>query len=190
MRKLAIFASGGGSNAKKLIEYFKDSNEVSIALIVCNKPNAGVLSIARSAGIETLLINKVDFYETTNCIKLLEQYEIEFIILAGFLWKVPDYLINAFAKKIINIHPALLPKYGGKGMYGIHVHTAVVAAQEKETGITIHLVDEVYDNGEILFQTSCKLAPTDTPTEVAAKVLTLEHAHFAEVVEQYVTKIS
>lgn len=183
MIKLAIFASGAGSNAAKIIEHFKHSTTVVIDLIVCNKKEAGVWGIAAANQIDTLYINRESFIESDSCVKQLQARSIDFIVLAGFLWKVPETLINAYPGKIINIHPALLPKYGGKGMYGMHVHEAVIAAGEKESGITIHYVDAHYDEGDIIFQAKCTIEPTDTPASLAAKIHVLEHAHFPVVIE-------
>ncbi len=202
---VAIFASGAGSNAKKIIEYYENkSTPIKISLIVCNVPGAGVLEIAKSKGIPTLLINKTEF-AATGYVESLHNADIHFIVLAGFLWKVPEVLVNAYqpgmkidssmvngktntARGIINIHPALLPNYGGKGMYGARVHEAVVAAGEKETGITIHWVDAHYDEGDIIFQTKCGLDETDTPSSVADKIHALEHAHFAPTIEKILLK--
>ena len=202
---VAIFASGAGSNAKKIIEYFENkSTPVKISLIVCNVQGAGVLDIAKSKGIPTLMINKTEF-ASTGYVESLHNADIHFIVLAGFLWKVPEVLVHAYqpgmkidssvvngkvntAKGIINIHPALLPNYGGKGMYGSRVHEAVVAAGEKETGITIHWVDAHYDKGDIIFQASCAVEPSDTPTTVADKIHVLEHQHFAPTIEQILLK--
>ena len=202
---VAIFASGAGSNAKKIIEYFENkTTTIKISLIVCNVPGAGVLEIAKSKGIPTLLINKTEF-ATTGYVESLHNADIHFIVLAGFLWKVPEVLVNAYqpgmkidstmvngktntARGIINIHPALLPNYGGKGMYGARVHEAVVAAGEKETGITIHWVDANYDEGDIILQKKCQLDENDTPYTVAEKIHLLEHAHFAPTIEQLLLK--
>ncbi len=187
---VAIFASGAGSNAKKIIEYFENkSTPVKISLIVCNVPGAGVLDIAKSKGIPTLMINKAEF-ASTGYVESLHNADIHFIVLAGFLWKVPEVLVQAYqpgvgdARGIVNIHPALLPNYGGKGMYGSRVHEAVVAAGEKETGITIHWVDAHYDEGDIIFQAICAVDASDTPTTVANKIHVLEHQHFAPTIEQ------
>ncbi len=197
---VAIFASGAGSNAKKIIEYFENkTTPIKISLIVCNVPGAGVLEIAKSKGIPTLLINKAEF-STTGYVESLHNADIHFIVLAGFLWKVPEILVNAYqpgmkidssmvngktntARGIINIHPALLPKYGGKGMYGANVHEAVIAAGEKESGITIHWVDAHYDEGDIILQKKCDIDETDTPSILAQKIHVLEHAHFAPTIE-------
>lgn len=183
---IAIFASGAGSNAKKIIETFKYDNEVTIALIVCNKPGAGVLDIASNENIPTLLINKERFFSGDNYLDELKAKDIDFIVLAGFLWKIPTALINAYTNKIINIHPALLPKYGGKGMYGQYVHQAVIDAGDKESGITIHFVDELYDHGNIIFQATCPVIETDTPETLAAKIHHLEHTHFPAVIGKLV----
>ncbi|TAG08110.1 MAG: phosphoribosylglycinamide formyltransferase, partial [Sphingobacteriia bacterium] len=180
---LAIFVSGTGTNAAKIIDYFSQHKLVLVDLIVVNKPNAGVLSVAKTHHIDTWLIERSAFYETDCYLNDLKTRGIDFLILAGFLWKVPEYLVSAFPNKIVNIHPALLPKFGGKGMYGMKVHEAVVDAGEKETGITIHYVNEQYDEGAIIFQSSCTVEPTDTPEIVAQKVHELEHRHFAEVLE-------
>ncbi len=187
MTHLAIFASGTGSNARKIIENFKNSPSVRVALVVSNKKDAGVLDIAREHGIPTQVIDRKMFYETEDLLGILKKHEIEFIVLAGFLWLVPTYLVRAFPKKMVNIHPALLPKFGGKGMYGKHVHEAVKSANETETGITIHLVNEHYDEGDIVFQTKCPVLPDDTPDDIARRVLQLEHRHFPTIIAQLLT---
>ena len=216
---IAIFASGTGSNARKIIEYFEGassglaaagdssltseaskstSSQVKVSLIVCNVPDAGVLAIAKEKGIPTLLINKGEF-AATGYVESLHNADIQFIVLAGFLWKVPEVLVRAYqpgmkidgalvngkenvSKGIINIHPALLPKYGGKGMYGSRVHEAVIATGEKESGITIHWVNEHYDEGGIIFQATCEVVSGDTPETLADKIHVLEHAHFAPTI--------
>jgi folate-dependent phosphoribosylglycinamide formyltransferase PurN len=201
---IAIFASGAGSNARKIIEYFEGagskstSSQVKVSLIVCNVPDAGVLAIAKEKGIPALLINKSEF-AATGYVESLHNADIQFIVLAGFLWKVPEVLVRAYqpgmkingalvngkenvSKGIINIHPALLPKYGGKGMYGSRVHEAVIAAGEKESGITIHWVNEHYDEGGIIFQATCEVVSSDTPETLANKIHLLEHAHFAPTI--------
>lgn len=183
---IAIFASGAGSNARKIIEHLKGHVSIQVALIVCNKPGAGVLAIARTHQIPTLLIEKERFFKGDAYLAELQEHHIRFIVLAGFLWKVPDALIKAYPDKIINIHPALLPKYGGKGMYGMRVHEAVIAAGEKESGITIHYVNEHFDEGTPIFQARCPVAPGDTPEELAQKIHALEHRYFPEIVEKTV----
>jgi phosphoribosylglycinamide formyltransferase-1 len=184
--KIAIFASGGGSNARKIIEYFKDSPVGEVALVVSNKRNVGVLDIAESHGVPTHIIDRQGFYESEVMLDKLKQHKIDLIVLAGFLWLVPGYLVRAFPGKILNIHPALLPKYGGKGMYGHHVHEAVKAAGEPESGMTIHFVNEHYDEGDIVFQATCQLSPEDTSEEIAQKVLKLEHQHYPEIIEKVI----
>lgn len=185
--KLAIFASGKGSNAEKIIAYFKGHPRITVSLIVSNKKDAGVLGIALRNQIKTLLISKENFNHTDTYVQYLKNQGITHIVLAGFLWKVPDNLIQSFPKKIINIHPALLPKYGGKGMYGEHVHQAVINAGEKESGISIHLVDEEYDHGKTLFQAKVKIDATDTPDSLAEKIHVLEHRHYPEVIKKWVS---
>lgn len=176
--RMAIFASGAGSNAERIINHFAGSEEVEVSLVVCNNPSAGVLGIAQKAGIPTLLIEKDIFLNGSHYLPELQQAGIRFIVLAGFLWKIPQALISAYPQKIVNIHPALLPKYGGKGMYGHFVHEAVIAAGEKESGITIHYVDELYDHGQIIFQAKCPVTDKDTPDTLAHKIHELEHAHY------------
>ncbi len=186
MTHLAIFASGAGSNARKIIEYFDGHPQIRVSLVVCNKPGAGVLKIAEEAGIPTLLIEKEPFFRGDGYLPVLQSRQIGFVVLAGFLWKVPETLIQAYPRRIVNIHPALLPKYGGKGMYGGFVHSAVLQNRETETGITIHFVDEHYDNGDIIFQATCKVDADDTAESVAQKVHQLEHRYFPEVIEKTV----
>ena len=181
--RLAIFASGAGSNAQKIIDHFRDSASVKIALIVCNKPGAGVINIAEKEGIPILLIEKELFFRGEAYVPQLQSAEVNFIVLAGFLWKVPQALINAYRNKIVNIHPALLPKYGGKGMYGNNVHQAVINAKEKESGITIHYVDEHYDHGDVIFQATCEVNEDDTAESLSEKIHRLEHEHFPNIIE-------
>jgi phosphoribosylglycinamide formyltransferase-1 len=181
---IAIFASGAGSNAANIIRYFKNRPDTKISLIVCNKPEAGVLGVAEKNGIPTLLIEKNRFSFGDAYIPELQKAGIDFLVLAGFLWKVPTALIAGYQNKIINIHPALLPKYGGKGMYGARVHEAVIAAGENESGITIHFVNEHYDEGATIFQATCKIDPTDTPDSLAAKIHDLEYAHFPKQIDE------
>lgn len=181
---IAIFASGAGSNAKKIIEHFKNHTSVKIALIVSNKADAGVLQIAKEFQIPSLIIEKERFFRGDVYLNELKAAQINFIVLAGFLWKVPSALIAAYPNKIINIHPALLPKYGGKGMYGHFVHEAVIDSKEKESGITIHYVDDKYDHGNIIFQTTCPVLPNDTPDDLANRIHVLEHEHYPKIVEK------
>lgn len=184
--KIAVFASGTGTNAAKLIDYFKTSPVARVMLVICNKPGAGVLALAEKAGIPTLLIEKEAFFRGDAYLPQLKEAGIGFLVLAGFLWKVPQALIDAYPRRIVNIHPALLPKFGGKGMYGQYVHEAVLQAGERETGITVHYVDEHYDSGDIIFQTACPVLDNDTPETIAARIHQLEHLHYPRVVEEVV----
>lgn len=188
MQHLAIFASGIGSNARKIIEHFAGHPKIQVALIISNKPTAPVLNIAKEFGIDAHVIQRQDFYKTENILKKLHTYNIDFIVLAGFLWLVPQYLVQSFEKRIVNIHPALLPKYGGKGMYGMNVHQAVKRNQEQESGITIHYVNERYDEGSIIYQAKCHLSPTDQAEDIARKVRNLEHTHFAPIIEEVIVR--
>lgn len=190
MTRIAIFASGRGSNARNIINYFENNPSISVSLILSNKQTAPVLDIGKQFDINTLVINRVDFYNSTELLDVFETEKIDFVVLAGFLWLIPSYLVNAFNNRIINIHPALLPKYGGKGMYGMNVHKAVYAAKEKETGITIHYVNEAYDEGNIIFQANCSLDAEDTPESIAQKIHQLEHANFPRVIEATIDKIN
>ncbi len=183
--QLAIFASGTGNNALKIMEHFADHPAIKVALVVCNNPAAGVLAIAKTHEIPVLLIEKGRF-ASDGYVKELANRPIDFIALAGFLWQLPQALVAAFPNRIINIHPALLPKFGGKGMYGKHVHQAVIDAKELESGITIHYVDEQYDHGHTILQVTCPVDPTDNPTSLAEKVHGLEHAHYAKTLEKLI----
>jgi phosphoribosylglycinamide formyltransferase-1 len=184
VKKLAIFASGTGSNAEKIIDYFQDRSDVEVAIVLSNKEDAKVLNMAEGNGIETMVFNRQEFLEDNTVLEKLAQFPIEMVILAGFLWKVPDNLLEAYENRVLNIHPSLLPKFGGKGMYGQHVHQAVIDAGEKESGITIHYVNEHYDEGGIVFQGKCEVLPDDTAQSLARRVLKLEHQHFPIVVDQ------
>lgn len=183
MKKIVILASGSGSNAENIINYFKNSEIFSVDQVLSNKKDAFVLERANRLNVSNMSFSRAEFYNSTKIIDLLKN-TADYIILAGFLWKIPAEIIAAFPNKIINIHPALLPKYGGKGMYGMHVHEAVVANSEKESGITIHYVNENYDEGAIIFQKSFEVTASDTADDVAAKIHTLEYAHFPEVIEK------
>jgi phosphoribosylglycinamide formyltransferase-1 len=186
VKNIAIFASGTGTNAQKIIEYFENDLEVNIRLVASNKPDAPVLTMAENYRVETLILKRSNFYKTNDLLRLLRDYHIDWIVLAGFLWLIPDYLVEAYQNRMVNIHPALLPKFGGKGMYGHHVHQAVKDAGEKETGITIHFVNQAYDEGQIVFQASTPVTPDDTPETIALKVRKLEHQHFPTVIEQLI----
>jgi formyltetrahydrofolate-dependent phosphoribosylglycinamide formyltransferase len=180
---IAIFASGTGSNAQKIIDHFRNHSLIKVTLIVCNNPGAGVLKIAERENIPALIIKKEKFVDGDSCLKELKENKINFIVLAGFLWRLPIPIINVYPHRIINIHPALLPKYGGKGMYGNKVHEAVIAAKEKESGITIHYVDELYDNGDIIFQARCPVLPDDTADSLAQRIHQLEHEYYPKMIE-------
>ncbi len=185
MNKVAIFASGSGSNAENLVNFFREQELITTSIIICNKPDAYVLKRAENLNIKSLVLSKSEL-QSDKILTILKELDIDYIILAGYLLKIPEILVENYRDKIINIHPALLPKYGGKGMYGHFVHEAVVAAGECESGITIHLVDEKYDNGKILFQAKCNVDKTDTPENVASKIAKLEMTHFPEVVQKYI----
>ncbi len=188
-KNIIIFASGAGSNAREIINYFKNDKQTNVALIVCNNPNAGVLQIAANEQIPVLLIQKERFKET-GYLAEIEKYHPKLIVLAGFLWMIPEILINHFPGKIINIHPALLPAHGGKGMYGNAVHNAVIKAKEKESGITIHYVDDKYDHGKIIFQAKCTLEENETVESLAAKIHKLEHQYYPLVIEKILKESS
>jgi phosphoribosylglycinamide formyltransferase-1 len=187
-KHMAIFASGAGSNAQKIIDHFKNSALAKIDLIVCNKPGAGVLKIAANENIPVLMIEK-KLFNDSGYLKELMGHHIDFIVLAGFLWKLPSILINTYHRKIVNIHPALLPSYGGKGMYGNAVHAAVLGAKEKESGITIHYVDDKYDHGEIIFQKACPVNEDETVESLALKIHALEHHYYPKQIEKLLDKI-
>jgi len=184
MKKIVIFASGSGSNAQAIMDYFENSVQIEVIQILTNNSSAGVLDRAKKAGIGALSFNKSAFAKANSIHQLLISIDPDLIVLAGFLWKFPDFLIADFPNKIINIHPALLPKYGGKGMYGSHVHKSVVENKEIESGITIHYVNDNYDEGAIIEQVKCSIDPSDSPEQVAIKVLALEHAHLPKTIEK------
>ncbi|HIX03948.1 MAG TPA: phosphoribosylglycinamide formyltransferase [Candidatus Odoribacter faecigallinarum] len=184
MKNLAIFASGSGSNAENIIRYFAEKPGFRVKKVYCNVPDAYVLERAKKYNVPTQVFNRAEFRNPDIILRQLQEEGTDFIILAGFLWLVPPCITNAYPNRIVNIHPALLPAYGGKGMYGHHVHEAVLAAGEKESGITIHYVNEHYDSGDIIFQATCPVLPDDTPDTLAARVHELEYAHFPRVIEE------
>ncbi|MBK9936246.1 MAG: phosphoribosylglycinamide formyltransferase [Cytophagaceae bacterium] len=186
MKKLAIFASGSGSNAENIFNYFIENKEIEISLILTNNPQAGVIERANRMNIPVVIFNRNTFSKSDKIVELLKNQGIDWVILAGFLWLIPKNLIESFPEKIINIHPALLPKFGGKGMWGHHVHEAVVTQKEKESGITIHYVNEKYDEGKVIFQAKCTVNETDTADTVAEKVHQLEYEHFPKIIEKCV----
>jgi phosphoribosylglycinamide formyltransferase-1 len=185
-KRIAIFASGKGSNAKAIIDYFKNSETIVVTRIATNNPNAGVLAIAKENNINTFIFSREELQNEASF--LAHFSDIDYIILAGFLWLIPSYLVKHFPNRIINIHPALLPKFGGKGMYGMRVHEAVHAAQESETGITIHFVNEHYDKGQYILQQKVSIANDDTPHDIASKVLQLEHQFYPLCIQNLLNK--
>lgn len=182
--KIALFASGSGSNAENIIQFFSHNSKFTFPVIISNKPDAFVHERARKLNVPSFTFSRDDFSKGEAIVGFLKQQEIDCIVLAGFLLKIPLALINAYPNKIINIHPALLPKFGGKGMYGDHVHHAVAAAGENESGITIHYVNNNYDEGNVIFQVKCPVLPTDTPGMIAEKVHLLEYEYFPKVIEK------
>ncbi len=189
MKRIAIFASGNGSNAQRIAEYFNEISEIEIGLILTNNPKAGVLKRAETLGLESVVFNRNEFTENAKVDILLQDHEIDFIVLAGFLWLIPEFLINEYPNKIVNIHPALLPKYGGKGMYGMRVHETVIANGEKQSGISIHYVNNKYDEGQIIFQANFDIEKGETAESLAAKIHELEHEHFPKVLERVINTI-
>jgi phosphoribosylglycinamide formyltransferase-1 len=187
-KRIAIFASGAGTNAANIISYFKQKKTAEVVLIVCNNPQAGVFKIADDNHISSLLIQKEKFFRGDGYLPELRIAGVDFIVLAGFLWKVPSVIISAYRNNIINIHPALLPRHGGKGMYGHFVHEAVLSAKEKESGITIHFVDEFYDNGKTILQVNCPVYENDTTETLAKRIHALEYEYFPRVIEELVDK--
>lgn len=184
MKRLAVFASGSGTNFQQICEYFNQkNNDIKIELLIVNKKNAYVLERAKQLNVKSQYFNREDFYYSDRVVECLKENQIDFIVLAGFLWLIPDNILKEYPNKIINIHPALLPKYGGKGMHGHHVHQAVIAAKEQESGITIHYVNEKYDEGNIIFQAKCSITPEDTADSLAEKIHLLEKEHFPKVID-------
>lgn len=189
MKRIAIFASGSGSNAENIHDYFSTREDVEISLILTNNPDAFVIERAKKLNIECIVFNREQFAKSDEVVTILKDANIDLVVLAGFLWLVPSNLIKAYPNKIVNIHPALLPNYGGKGMYGDNVHKAVIENQEPVSGITIHYVNEKYDDGEHVFQVACEVKPNDTPEKLAEKIHALEYEHFPKVVERVLDKI-
>jgi len=189
MRNIAIFASGSGTNAENLIKYFSNNKSAKVSLVLSNKREAYVLKRAATLNVRSVFFDRKELYEKEKVLRYLSIYKIDFIVLAGFLWLIPESILDLYDKRIINIHPALLPKYGGKGMYGERVHEAVIASHDKESGITIHYVNKLYDEGDIIFQTRCSIDPDDTPATLAVKVHALEYEFFPRIIEELVTKL-
>lgn len=185
MKKIAIFASGNGSNAENIIRHFRDNDlRAEVALVVCNNPGAKVIERSHDLGVPTKIMTRQAINEPDKLLPVMERYGIDFVVLAGFLLMIPPFLTQRYRNRIVNIHPSLLPKYGGKGMFGRHVHEAVVAAGETATGITIHFVNDRCDEGHIIFQAATPVSPTDTPADVEAKVHILERLHFPRIIAQ------
>lgn len=189
MRNIAIFASGSGTNAENIIRYFSTRNTARVSLILSNSRGAYVFKRAASLNIRSVYFDRKELYVTDKVLRYLSFYKIDFIVLAGFIWLIPDNILGAYEKRIVNIHPALLPRYGGKGMYGDFVHESVIRNCEKVSGITIHYVNSKYDEGDIIFQAECSVESTDTPESLAVKVHALEYEHFPRVIEELITKI-
>ncbi len=185
--RIAIFISGGGSNAEKIINHFQNHQSIKVVLLLSNNPDAYGLQRAARYNIATLVFNKMQFRESDEIVSVLKAAGVTHIVLAGFLWLIPQNLIEAFPGRIINIHPALLPKFGGKGMYGMRVHEAVHEAGENETGITIHEVNAHYDEGKVLAQQKCRIEKSDSPEQIAAKVQHLEHQYYPTIIEKWIT---
>ena len=183
MKNIIVFASGSGSNAENIIRFFDKTPNVKVSWLLSNNPEAYALKRAEMLNISTMVFDRTAFRDSDQVLNFLIRCQPDLIVLAGFLWLVPEKIVKAFPNRIVNIHPALLPKYGGKGMYGDKVHQAVIANQEKESGITIHYVDEHYDEGNIIFQATCKITSEDTPDSLAEKIHALEHEHFPKVIE-------
>jgi phosphoribosylglycinamide formyltransferase 1 len=186
--RLAVFLSGSGSNAEQIFSYFKNHSTIEVALVLSNNPQAVGLQRAEKFGLTTRVFSKTQFHESDEVLTWLKEAEVTHLVLAGFLWLIPSNLILAYPHRIINIHPALLPKFGGKGMYGSKVHEVVKAAGERETGITIHEVNERYDEGKVLFQGKCPIHPKYSVEQIAEQVQRLEHAHYPRVIQEWVTK--
>lgn len=185
---IAIFASGSGSNAQRIIEYFAQRSDIKIKALLANRPDAYALERAKQLGVPTLVFNREDFFSSDRVLEYLKGNSVDWIILAGFLWLIPQNLLRNYPDRIINIHPALLPAYGGKGMYGSKVHQAVVAAKERESGISIHYINEQYDEGEMIFQAKCLVEPEDTPESLAEKIHKLEYEHFPVIIDKVITE--
>jgi len=185
MSNIAIFASGSGTNAEQIIRYFREDPEHRVSLVLSNKPDAFVLERARRFAVPTSVFDRAAFYRSGFVLDQLREAAIDLIVLAGFLWMVPENLLKAYPSRIVNIHPALLPAFGGRGMYGLRVHEEVIRTRQARSGITIHVVDEVYDHGEILFQAECPVLPGDTPESLAERIHELEHQHYPRVIREY-----
>ncbi len=190
MSNIAIFASGSGTNAEEIIRYFSTKNNAKVTLILSNKREAYVLKRATKHNIPSVFFDQTDFYQDTTVLDILSEHKIDLVVLAGFLWLVPENILKCYNKRIINIHPALLPSYGGKGMYGEKVHRSVIENKENESGITIHYVNQYYDSGDIIFQARCKIEKDDTAEILASKIHALEYKHYPRVIEEVISSLS
>ncbi|MBQ0090811.1 MAG: phosphoribosylglycinamide formyltransferase [Prevotellaceae bacterium] len=186
MKNIAIFASGSGTNAENIIKYFANSTDIAVKVVIYNKQDAGVVERATRLGIPSVYLNKADMTDETKVIATLDEYAIDYIILSGYLLLFPEYLLDKYKDKVLNIHPALLPKHGGKGFYGDKVHADVLKCGDKETGITIHVIDKNFDQGKTIFQAKCEVKPGDTVHDVAIRVHTLEYEWFPKIIEKYI----
>ena len=189
MKNIAIFASGNGTNAERIISYFKESELAQVDVILTNKSDAGVIARAHALFVDVHVFTRDDFYNSNKILDTLAQYKVDLIVLAGFLWLVPENILDKYKNSIVNIHPALLPAYGGKGMYGAHVHEAVIAAGDDKSGITIHKVNKLYDDGQIIFQADVEIESNETPDSLARKIHLLEYEHFPQVIEKLLIQI-
>ncbi len=189
MKRIAIFASGSGSNAQRIMEHFKRNKEMEVALVLCNKPDAYVLQRADNFEVPTHVFTKEELYHTNSIDNLLKNLEIDLIVLAGFMWLIPERLIHAYPKRMVNIHPALLPKFGGEGMYGQKVHEAVLQSGDAETGISVHYINKNFDEGEIIYQSRCPVDKNDDAEKLAYKVHQLEHLHYPKIIEELLKKL-
>jgi len=187
MKNIAIFASGNGTNAERIIKYFKDKNIAQVSIVLTNNSNAGVIKKVRDLGVAIHIFNRSGFYNNNEVLDILARNNVELIVLAGFLWLIPEQLINKYPNKIINIHPALLPKHGGKGMYGMRVHETVIANGDSKSGITIHWVNKNYDEGQVIFQAEFAIVDNETPQSLAEKIHTLEYKHFPKEIENIIS---
>ena len=189
MKNICILASGSGTNAENIIRYFQENKQAKVNILLANKENAFALTRAKRLGVPAMVFNRADMYESDRVLKIMKNYSADLIILAGFLWLIPKKILDAFPDRILNIHPALLPQYGGKGMYGSRVHEAVIKNQDKKSGITIHLVNQEYDSGDIIFQAQCPVHQNDTPDSLASRIHELEYAHYPRVILEYLDRL-
>ncbi len=189
MRNIAIFASGSGTNAENIIKYFSNNKTARVGLVLSNKREAYVLKRAATLNVRSVFFDRKELYQKDKVLRYLTMYKIDFIVLAGFIWLIPENILDLYEKRIVNIHPALLPGYGGKGMYGERVHEAVIANHDKESGITIHYVNKFYDEGDIVFQVRCKVDRKDTPDTLAVRIHSLEYEYYPKVIEELVAKL-